>query len=66
MKLWLEVTQDRYELPIIVCDSSEELASYVGTTSINIRSQVAKYNAGVVKTCRYRMVPFDVKLDEVV
>lgn len=65
MKLWLEVSQDRYELPLMVCESAEELAVACGTTSVNIRSQISKFKSGVVQTCRYRTVVLNEKLDEV-
>ena len=66
MFLWLEVSQDKYELPIMVCESSDELAIECHTTAINIRSQVSKFNKGAVKTCRYRKVKVDDKLDEAI
>lgn len=42
MKLWLEVTKDKYELPLAVADSAKELAQMVGTTESNVRSNFYK------------------------
>lgn len=39
--LWFAVTKDKYEFPIFVCDSAEELAEHFGTTLNNVRSSVS-------------------------
>ena len=42
MTLYLEVTQDEYSLPVIVCDSLRELAKCTGLRANNISSQITK------------------------
>lgn len=42
MKLYLKVTKDKYELPLAVADSPEELAIMVGTTPKNVLSCISK------------------------
>lgn len=44
--LWLAVTADRYELPIIVADSSSELAEKLGTTPTAIRVRACRGQDG--------------------
>ena len=56
MTLWMCVTDDELELPIIVADTVQELASLVETTPGNIYSSYAKYKKGVRKTSKYRKV----------
>lgn len=43
MVLWLKVTQDKYELPMVVADSPKELARIVGTTAHNIHSTITHH-----------------------
>lgn len=38
--IWMMVTMDEYELPVLVADSSGELARMAGTESVTIRSAV--------------------------
>lgn len=42
MRLYLEITQDKYELPIMVCESAAELARRTGLTENNVYSQISK------------------------
>lgn len=55
MTLWLYVTNDELELPIIVADSVKELAEKMGVTASNIYSNIngAKYRGG---NSRYKRV----------
>lgn len=39
--IWLMVTKDKYELPILVADSAVELAGMLGCTPNNIYSSVS-------------------------
>lgn len=34
--LWIATTPDKYELPLVVCDSQKELAEKLGTSISNI------------------------------
>lgn len=43
---WLAVTADKYELPVIVADSSTELAEKLGTTPTAIRVRACKKQDG--------------------
>lgn len=40
-QLYLWVTKDKYQLPIAVCDTAEELAKVVGITARGIYSAVS-------------------------
>lgn len=42
MTLWLKVTNDKYELPLIVADSAKELAEQLGKRTNNIYSAISK------------------------
>ena len=44
--LWLAVTADELELPIVVADSSSELAEKLGTTPTAIRVRAHKKQDG--------------------
>lgn len=43
MYLWLEVTQDRYELPVAVFDTAWELARYENMRKETITSAIYRY-----------------------
>ena len=43
---WIAVSADEYELPIIVADSSSELAEKLGTTATSIRVRACKQQDG--------------------
>jgi len=45
MTLWMKVTEDEYELPVLICDSVVELAELVGCTPNNIYSCISKSKA---------------------
>lgn len=51
--VWMEITEDVYELPVAIADSSTELAKIVGKTKDNIESQFYKFLAGKQKRTRY-------------
>ena len=46
MKLWLAVTADEYELPLMVCDSQKELADAYGVSVGYIKSEVCRGSSG--------------------
>lgn len=41
MHVYMMVTQDKYELPLAIADSSYELARITGTNAISIRSAIS-------------------------
>lgn len=56
--LWMMVSMDKYELPLIVCDSAAELARRIGVPQVNIRSAISKAkNRGY--RCKYVKVAID-------
>ena len=44
--IWMAVSSDKYELPIIIADSSSELAEKLGTTPTAIRVRAYKQQDG--------------------
>lgn len=57
--LWMEVTLDALELPIIVADSSMELARMANVEPRSIYKALSRYQKGVTKRCKYRKVPVE-------
>lgn len=53
MTLWMEVTQDEFELPVCVADSIQELAEAAGTTKRNIQYALSKRKRGITKHGRF-------------
>ena len=53
-KLWLAVTPDKYELPLYVADSAQELANILKTTRNNIMTKKHRQHNG--KSCGYKVV----------
>lgn len=51
--LWLKVTNDKYELPIAVGGTAQELADMLGITDNVIHSTISHYNKGRIKSCPY-------------
>lgn len=54
-KLYMKVTLDKYELPLIICDSARELAAATGTSADVIYSCISHYKKDKRNTS-YRMV----------
>ncbi len=59
MKLYLEITRDKYELPVAVAESPSELARMCRTTPKIICT--ALYNAKYFKTKRPRYIVVEVE-----
>ncbi|MBQ7067155.1 MAG: hypothetical protein IJN92_10090 [Lachnospiraceae bacterium] len=59
MTVYMEVTQDEYELPVAVADTVEELAKMRGTTIGSILSTISKYKCGKRKKIKYLRVDLD-------
>lgn len=64
MVLWLEVSKDKYALPVAVYDSVKELSKAAGVTENSIRSYVSKYDNGKINKCRFRRVVVDEVVNE--
>lgn len=54
-ELWLQVTSDKYELPLIVADSVEELARMTGNKVQSIRSYIC-HAAQFGTRCKFQRV----------
>ena len=48
-KLYMKVTKDRFELPLAVAESAEELAEMVGNTKGTIQSCISHKHKGWVR-----------------
>lgn len=57
--VWMEVTRDRYELPVRIADTSEELADMCGVKADSIRSIVSRSKKLGYKWCKYIKVPVE-------
>ena len=42
MKIWMEVTRDKYQLPLVIANSAQELAKLCRTTKNNVCSAASK------------------------
>lgn len=56
--LWMLVSKDKYELPLMVCDSVAELARRVGRQPVNIYSAISKGKKRGYR-CQYVKVTID-------
>ena len=54
--LYLEITTDEYELPIVVAESVPELAKLSGASINAIRSALCRQRNGKLKNSRFREV----------
>ena len=59
MTLWLEVSQDDLELPLIVAHSAQELADKTGTNVDNVYKAVSRVKKGEVHRGRFVKVEID-------
>lgn len=59
MNLYLEVTLDRYELPVAVADSLSELAEMTGFKKSYIATAISKYISGDKPNSQFRRVTVD-------
>ena len=49
MKLYIKTTKDKYELPVAVADSVEELAKMIGLTKASVASMITRHRGNVYK-----------------
>jgi hypothetical protein len=61
MALWMQVTMDEYELPLVVARSSGELARLVGVSNSTVAALVSNAKR---RGCRCRYVKVEVDDDE--
>ena len=54
--VWMLVTEDKYELPLVIADSAAELARLTHRSQQTIRGAVSRCETGKRKRCRYRRV----------
>lgn len=54
-ELWICVSRDKYELPMVVADSVEELATICGVKVQSIRSMISHHKKDGTPTKYYRV-----------
>ena len=59
MKLYLEITQDEYQLPLKVAESTKELAKMCGMERKQIQNYIGNVNRGQIKKPRFIKVVVD-------
>ena len=59
MKIYLQVSKDKYELPIAVASSIKELSQICGVSEDCIRSGLSKVKRGRIKKSSYVCVDID-------
>jgi len=64
MVVYIEVTKDKYELPVVVADSVNELARLCDTSVNNIYSRISHEEAGRYKS-KYKKVYIDDEEEEI-
>ena len=58
-RLWMEVTKDKYELPITLADTAQELADKCEVNVNTVISSVARLRKGIQKRSRFICVEID-------
>lgn len=64
MRVYVMVTNDRYELPVYVADSPAEMAEATGCNPKTVYQMVSRYNAGTIKKSRFISVEIEDYEDE--
>ena len=59
MKLYLMVTNDKYQLPLFVADTARELSKMCGVPANTIYCMMSKYKHGKIKFSRFICVEVD-------
>ena len=44
--LYLAVTPDIYELPMVVCDTAQDLANWAGVNKLNVLTSISHHRVG--------------------
>jgi len=65
MTLWLAVTPDQYELPMVVADTAKELSKLLGITENFVYQTLCWHNKGKIKEWKnYKIIKLDVSENE--
>lgn len=58
MEVWMEISQDRYELPVAVANTATDLARICGVKPSTVRSSASRAERGreCGRFCRFRRV----------
>ena len=56
MKIWMEITKDKYELPLCAVDSLKELSRVTGVDKESISSVMSRFRKGKIKFSRFIVV----------
>lgn len=64
MDVYIEVTRDKFELPIRIADSVKELAKLAGVTPNNVSSAISHYEHRAQKSSRFYRVSIDYSEEE--
>ena len=59
MTVYVLVSRDRYELPLLVTDTQEEMARILGVRANSIATTIYKQRVGLIKKSRYLCVEID-------
>lgn len=62
--LWLLVTQDKFELPLYVTDTAQQLADYCKVSNGTVCASAKRKGDGVLKYSKYERVKLDEDLAE--
>ena len=57
--LYMEVSNDELELPILIADSVKELAGMLGILPNSISRELSRYDNKAIPTCKYRRVTIE-------
>ena len=53
MTVYMAVTADKFELPVAVADTAEELAQMLGVKAQSVRVRVWRYKNNVLRRTKY-------------
>lgn len=59
MNVYMVVSEDKYELPLALADTVDELAEIINVNSNSIFSALSKFKHGKIKFSRYVKVEID-------
>ena len=59
MTVWMEITLDKYELPLAVADTSTELSRMRGLEKRTVLKTLWRWKSGKLKNCKFRKVEID-------
>lgn len=62
MQVWMEISQDKYELPLAVADTAKDLARICGVKLSTVRSSASRAHTGRcgdARFCRFRRVEIE-------